>query len=127
MTASRNLVVPRILAVLGAAAAALAVWAVVHVLAGVALASTSGEVTAVSVIVAALVAGLAGWGLLAVLERVTERPRAIWTWIAAVFLVLSLARPLTMGTTGAAKASLAALHVVTAAVLIVLLPRRRTR
>ena len=65
--------------------------------------------------------------ILAVLERVTERPRAIWTWIAAVFLIMSLAGPLTMGTTGAAKASLAALHVVTAAVLIVLLPRRRTR
>ncbi|MEU4225168.1 DUF6069 family protein [Nonomuraea sp. NPDC026600] len=117
--------VPRLLAVLGAIAAALAVWAVAHLLGGVALVSTSGEVTAGSVIVAALVAGLAGWGLLAVLERVTAHSRTVWTWIAAVFLVVSLAGPLTMGTTGAAKATLAALHVVTAAVLIGLLPRWR--
>ncbi|MFD1539053.1 DUF6069 family protein [Nonomuraea guangzhouensis] len=117
--------VPRLLAVFGAVAAALAVWAVVHLLGGVALVSTSGEVTAGSVIVAALVAGLTGWGLLAVLERVMARSRTVWTWIAGVFLVVSLAGPLTMGTTGAAKATLAALHVVTGAVLIGLLPRRR--
>ncbi|MEV0352106.1 DUF6069 family protein [Nonomuraea sp. NPDC050680] len=117
--------VPRLLTVIGAVAAALAVWAVVHLLGGVALVSTSGEVTAGAVIVAALVVGLAGWGLLAVLERVTARSRTVWTWIAAVFLVVSLAGPLTMGTTGAAKATLAALHVVTAVVLIGLLPRWR--
>lgn len=118
--------IPRLLTVLVATIAALLVWAVAAPLAGVALTVDSGEVvTAGSVIAAALVAGLAGWGLLAVLERTTARSRVVWTWIAGIFLLLSLAGPITLATTGTATAVLASMHLATGAVLITLLPRRR--
>ena len=41
-----------------------------------------------------LVTALAGWGLLALLERFTARPRTIWTAIAVLVGLLSLAGPL---------------------------------
>lgn len=116
---------PRLLTVLAATIAALLLWAIVVPLAGVKLTVDSGEVTPGSVIAAALVAGLAGWGLLAVLERVTARPVILWTWIAGVFLLLSLVGPLTLATTGTSTAVLASMHVTTGAVLITLLPRQR--
>src|SRR5689334_6042682 len=48
----------------------------------------------VAVIVTALVAGLAGWGLLAILERLTTHARTIWTVLAFVVLAVSLLGPL---------------------------------
>jgi hypothetical protein len=70
-----------------------------------------------------LVAALAGWGLLALLERFTARPRTIWTAIAVLVGLLSLAGPLsTLASTTAANAlALALMHLAVAAVLIPIL------
>lgn len=119
----------RLAAVLAASAAAAALWWITGPVAGVDVAVDTGggatPVGPVAVVVAALLAGLAGWGLLAVLERTTRRPRAAWTATATVVLAGSLAGPLTAGASGpAGTLTLVGLHVVTGAVLIALLPRR---
>jgi Family of unknown function (DUF6069) len=69
-----------------------------------------------------LVAALAGWALLALLERFTARARTIWTAIALLVALLSLAGPLSiLATTEANVLALALMHVVVAAVLIPIL------
>lgn len=78
----------------------------------------------VAVVIAALVAGLAGVGSLRLLERWTSRPLTIWTVAAAVILILSLLGPLG-ATSAAAAGSLLALHGVVAAPLIVAVHRSR--
>lgn len=112
----------RIAAVAGATVAALAVWTIASPLAGVNLEVRSGDTTqavgAGPVIGVSLLASLLGWGLLALLEKRTARARGIWTVIAVAVLVLSLGGPLSSGVTGAAKVTLALLHVAVAAVLI---------
>ncbi|MHA6783282.1 DUF6069 family protein [Pseudonocardia saturnea] len=120
----------RLLAVLGAVASAAGVWWITGPLAGIAVTVTTGggpsPVGPAAVVAAALVASLAGWGLLAVLERTTRRPRAIWTRTAAVVLAVSLAGPLSSSTSGAAGTlTLVAMHLTTGTVLIGLLPARR--
>jgi hypothetical protein len=118
------------LAVAASVAVALAAWTVAGPLAGVRLAVRAGsdtrQIGPVPVIVASLLAGLAGWALLAMLERVGRRPRGLWTAIAVVALVLSLAGPLG-GVTTAAKVALACMHVATAGALIPLLARTAGR
>ncbi|GIH17926.1 DUF6069 family protein [Rugosimonospora africana] len=120
----------RPLAVAATVAATLAVWAVADPLAGVRLAVRSGDSTRIvgpaSVAVVGLVVGLAAWGLLALLERVSRRARGIWTGIALAVFVVSLAGPLG-GATTAATVSLACLHLAAAAVLIPLLARTAGR
>ncbi|MFC7533147.1 DUF6069 family protein [Actinoplanes sp. GCM10030250] len=112
------------LAVTGAAvAAAEAAYLVIHYGAGVDLALHSGTtVGAASVAVAALVAALAGWALLAVLERFTKRARTVWTVVAAVVYGLSLLGPVDAVSTSAVV-GLDILHAVVAVVLIGALPR----
>jgi len=126
--AGRRTVPRRALTVAGATAAALVVWALAGPVAGIDLAARSagstrtvgpGAIAAVS-----LVAGLAAWALLALMERLTRRPGRVWTIIAAVVLVLSLPGPLG-GVGAAARAVLAGLHLAVAAVLIPGLPARR--
>ena len=87
-------------------------------------------ITPVLVAVTSLAASLAGWALLAVLERFTARARTIWTATALVFALLSLAGPLSaLPSTSAADAlALAFMHVAVAVVLVPILagtsPRR---
>ncbi len=104
-----------------AIAAACGTFALLR-LAGVDLAVRAGaaeqRVTLPSVVLAATVAALAGWALLAVLERLTARARTWWTVIAtAVFLLSLLAGP-PGGITAGAVAGLALLHLTVAVVLI---------
>ncbi len=103
--------------------AALGTWALAVPLGGVDLAVRQGGATQHvgpgSVAVASVVAGLAGWGLLALLERFTRRPRRIWTIVAVVTLLLSLVLGPLGGIGTAAMATLAALHVVVAASLLI--------
>jgi putative effector of murein hydrolase len=113
----------RALAVAGAAAAALAVWAVAVPLLGAQLIVRFGGGAAQSVGVdyvvgAGVVGSLAGWGLLALLERHTPRARDLWTGAAVVALLVSLALPLSFGTTAATRVALALMHVAVASVLI---------
>jgi Family of unknown function (DUF6069) len=115
-------------AVLGATAAAVAIW-VVATLAGADLTVSFGpgqpiqKVTVVNVVVAALVGSLAGWGLLALLRRFTANARAIWTVTAIVAALLSLAGPLSAIASAGTKAWLVAMHLAVATVLIVVLRR----
>lgn len=124
----------RVVAVVAAVAAALAVWAVLGALAGVDLVVRADprsvatlQVGPVAVFATSLVAALAGWAFLAVLERRISRARSVWTAVALVVLALSLAGPLTAGATVAAKLALAAVHLVVAAVLVPLLRRTAVR
>ncbi|GAA4508852.1 MULTISPECIES: DUF6069 family protein [Nonomuraea] len=104
-----------------AVAATLAVWLVAVPIAGVDLAARGGAGTIavgpVAVVIATAVAGLAGWALLAVLERLTRRARAIWTAVAAAVLVLSLLGPLG-GVNAGSQLTLALMHLAAGAVII---------
>lgn len=117
-----ELKVARAVAVAGAAAAALAVWAIAVPLLGVELqvvpgSDQPGAVGAAHVAISALLAGLAGWGSLALLERVTARARRIWTVLGIVVLAASLAGP-QAGVSTAATVTLAAMHLAVGGVLI---------
>jgi ribose/xylose/arabinose/galactoside ABC-type transport system permease subunit len=118
----------RALTVAGAAAAALAVWASTRSIGGTELAVRSGdsvrEIGPAAVVLTALLAGLAGWGLLAWFERAIRRPYRAWRLVAVAVFVVSLAGPLG-GTGTGARLALAAMHLVVAAVLVVGLPARR--
>ena len=115
-------------AVLGATAAAVAIWAVATA-AGADLTVSFGagqpiqKVTVVNVIVAALVGSLAGWGLLALLRRFVANARAVWTIIAIVIAVFSLGGPLSAIASTGTKVALAAMHLAVATVVIVVLRR----
>ncbi|NMH98323.1 hypothetical protein HF526_13520 [Pseudonocardia sp. K10HN5] len=115
----------RALVVAAAPVAALAVWALAGPVAGVDLDVVAGgairSVGAAAVAGSALLAGLAGWALLALLERTVDRPRRIWTVVAVGLLVVSLLSPLSAALTLAAGIALAAMHLATGAVLIPLL------
>ncbi len=90
----------RALAVAGACAARILVWVIAGPLAGGSLLVHLGPGTAVrqvgaaEVILVSILAGLAGWGLLAVLERFTARAGRTWTVLSLAVLVISLAGPL---------------------------------
>jgi hypothetical protein len=117
----------RVLGLLAATAATLAVWLIADPLAGVNLTARTGAGTVPigppPVVVVTLLAGLAGWGLLAVLERYTRRPARTWTIIALAVLIMSLAGPLGNGVGTASKLVLASMHLVAGAVLIPVLAR----
>ena len=79
----------RALAVIAATLAALTVWLITDPLLGIDLTGTTAPgsqqlqpITPAMVAGASLVTGLAGWGLLALLERFTARARTTWTAIA---------------------------------------------
>jgi hypothetical protein len=114
--------------VLGATAAAVAIW-VVATLAGAELTVSFGagqptlNVGVLNVVVAALVGSLAGWGLLALLRRFTINARAIWTVIAIIFAGISLGGPLSAIASVGTKVALCAMHLTVATVTIVGLRR----
>ncbi|MFJ1541311.1 DUF6069 family protein [Micromonospora chalcea] len=112
----------RLLTVFAATAAALLGWVVAVPLAGVELTARVGSdvqrVTPAAVAVSTLLAGLAGWALLALLERLTARARTVWTVVAALVLLVSLLGPLGGGVGQAATLTLVAFHLVAGTVLI---------
>ncbi len=106
----------------GAAAAAIA-WVIEVPLLGVRLSIRFGAmhpqvIAPGQIIGAALVAGLAGWLALAVLDRRARRPRTAWTVTAVAVLAVSLALPLVAATTTAAAAGLVVLHLTVGASVI---------
>jgi Family of unknown function (DUF6069) len=119
----------RALAVVAAALAALTVWLITDPLLGIDLTGTTAPgsqqlrpITPAMVAGASLVTGLAGWALLALLERFTARARTIWTAIALLVALLSLAGPLSiLATTEANVLALTLMHLAVAAVLIPIL------
>ncbi|HZM76240.1 MAG TPA: DUF6069 family protein [Candidatus Limnocylindrales bacterium] len=126
----RNTRIQRVAAVGGATVAALVAWTFIHVVSDVDLAVQSGDsvthVGAAAVAATAIFVGLAGWALLALLERYTTRPRPIWIGVAVAVFLLSLLGPLG-GVNAAAIGSLSALHAVVAAALIAGLSRTARR
>jgi hypothetical protein len=116
----------RLLTIGLAALAGLTTWFLLAETAGLDLVARTGtstsRISAVSVAVVALLAGFAGWGLLALLERVSGRARPIWTMIAGGVLLISLLGPLG-GVGAAAVLGLLCLHLVVGLVLIAGLPR----
>ena len=74
--------------------------------------------------VASVVAGLAAWLALALLERLTRHARAAWVALATLVLAASLGAPLSgRGIDGGSRLVLALLHLTVGALLIVLLAR----
>lgn len=126
-TAQGGRVRSRLLAVAGAVAAAVAIWVIAVPVFGLELVAPPGPdetapqaVPFVAVVMASLVASLAGWALLAVLERFLSRARTVWTVVASIVMVLSLAGPL-LGDAGvpvACRITLALMHLSVGAVLI---------
>jgi hypothetical protein len=113
--------------VLGATAAPAAIWTVATMV-GVELTARFGsgqpiDITVISVVVAALLASLAGWGLLGLLRRFTAKARTVWTVTAVVAALLSLAGPLSATASAGTKVSLVAMHLAAATVLIAVLRR----
>lgn len=129
-TASPTRLRARLLAVGAAVLTGVVVWVIAVPLLDVTLTATRGgndsqvnEVGVVAIGVTGLVAGLAAWGLLALLEKFTAKARTVWTVIAGIVLLLSLAGPLSGGTSTGAKVALLAMHVAVGGVLILLLRR----
>ncbi|MFE9813982.1 DUF6069 family protein [Streptomyces sp. NPDC005773] len=99
------------------------VWLVTDPLLGHRLRMADGDqtldISAAPVAVVALLASLAGWGLLAALERFTAgRARTIWIWVAGAVLVVSFLPFIGDTMNGGTRASLALMHLAVAAVLI---------
>jgi hypothetical protein len=117
----------RALAVVAAAGATFIVWTLAGPLAGVDLVVDTGSgrtaVTAAAVVIVTMVAGLAAWGLLALVERFTPRAAMIWSWIAGAVLVVSLLGPFGSAVGTGATAALVARHLVAGAVLIPIMAR----
>jgi hypothetical protein len=119
----------RALAVIAATLAALAVWVITDPLLGIDLTGTTRPgsqqlqpITPALVAGASLAVALAGWALLALLERFTARARTIWTAVALLVALLSLAGPLSiLASTEANVLALALMHLAVAAVLIPIL------
>ena len=99
--------------VVGASVAALLIWFVNEPL----------FVSPAAVVLTSLLAGLAGWGLLALLELLTRRPRRIWLAVAVPVLLVSLLGPLTADAPPSAIAALLAMHSSVGAILIAGLSR----
>ncbi|SIR30272.1 hypothetical protein SAMN05444858_108102 [Micromonospora avicenniae] len=119
----------RAITVAAGAASALLLWVVNDPWAGNDLAVRQGDTTMhigpVAVVVAALIAGLAAWGLLALLERTVGHPVRTFRIIALTVLVLSLAGPLGSGIGISSRLALLAMHLTVGAALILGLPGRR--
>jgi hypothetical protein len=120
----------RPLAVALAVLAALAVWGVSELVFGVNVRQPAfgtgvpQDLTAGPVVITSVVAGLAAWLALAVLERLTRRARAAWVTLATLVLVVSLGAPLSgRGIDGRSRLVLTLLHLTVGALLIVLLAR----
>ncbi|TDC52026.1 hypothetical protein E1212_10500 [Jiangella ureilytica] len=130
ITTSRPVRQRGVLAVAGAMAAAAVPWVVAEI-AGTDLEVTTGgwtmDVGLPLVLGAALVVSLAGWGLLALLQRRRPDARRVWTIVAVTVLLLSLMGPLTADATTAARVYLAHMHLAVGLVLIPGLRRAAAR
>lgn len=91
-------------------------WVLVTRLAGVNLTvkfphSSPSAVAFGAVVAAAATTTMAGWVLLAVLERFVPRPLVTWRWLAAAVVLLSLGLPVAFATTFAAATGLIVIHL----------------
>ncbi len=117
----------RIVTILVAPVAAMLIWLVQGPHLMVRTGEGVTEVSPAAVIATSLAAGIAGWLVLAVLERYSARPRRNWTVIATAVLVLSLLGPILSAVTVATAGALIAMHAVVGTILISGLSRRARR
>ena len=110
--------------------AALAVWGISELVVGIDVRQpTFGtgvpqDLTAGPIVIASLLAGLAAWLALAMLERITHHARAAWVALATLVLAASLGAPLSgRGIDGGSRLVLTLLHLTVGALLIILLAR----
>jgi hypothetical protein len=107
---------------LAATAAALAVWALAVPAAGLDLTAGSGPAAATvgpgSVVGVTLLAGGAGWALLAFLDRRLRHGRRVWRIAASAVLALSLLGPLSVGASGGVLLTLMAMHLAAGTTII---------
>jgi Family of unknown function (DUF6069) len=112
----------RALIAFAAMLAPVLVWVVARIAGADLSVALSGQppmpITLPAVIITALLAALAGWALLAVLERFTGRARLLWTAVAALVLLVSLSGPLTVAASGGTKLTLVLMHLAVGVVLI---------
>lgn len=117
----------RWLTVLVAMSAASLLYAIAGPLLGINLEVRAGTgvqtVEGLAVVMSSLLIGLAGWGLLTLLRKVTPKGTTVWRVLASVLLVVSLLGPLG-ATSVAAGAVLLAMHLVVGGLLLWGLPRR---
>jgi hypothetical protein len=121
----------RAITVAAGAAGALLIWAVNDPWSGTDLTVRQGGTTThigpFAVVATALIAGVAAWSLLALLERTTRRPARTFRIIALIVLSLSLAGPLGSGIGTNSQIALLGMHMTVGAALIIGLPGRRDR
>jgi hypothetical protein len=110
--------------------AALAVWGVSELVFGIDVRQPAfgpgvpQDLTAGPIVLASVVAGLAAWLTLAVLERLTRHARAAWVTLATLVLAASLGAPLSgRGIDEQSRLVLALLHLTVGTLLIILLAR----
>lgn len=109
------------LAVAGATVAAALPWVAAEIAGAELEVTTAGwtiDVGLPLVLAATLVMSLAGWGLLALLQRRSGDARRTWTIVAVTVLVLSTLGPLTAEATTETRLYLVLMHVAVGAVLI---------
>jgi Kef-type K+ transport system membrane component KefB len=121
----------RAFVVVGATAAAAAVWLAARA-AGTDFRVSLGAQPAMTiglplVLVTAFAVSLAGWAALAVLERWARRGRIWWRGLASAVLLASFGPVLSAQTDDGTRLALALMHVAVAAVLIPVLPRLLAR
>ncbi|CCH17960.1 DUF6069 family protein [Micromonospora lupini] len=111
----------RSIALAVAVLAAVVVWLIATV-AGASLTVDQGagpqDVTVLAVIVTSALAALLGWGLLAVLERLSAHATTIWTAIAVAVLVLSLVPASLVDASAGTRVALVLMHLAVGAVVI---------
>ena len=107
----------RVAAIVRAVTATLGIWAISVFIGRVDLAVDGKAIGPVAVVVVTLLAGLAGWGLLALLERRTARAWPIWRTIAIIVLVLSMLGPIGADTS-LGRTTLSVMHVFAGAIVI---------
>lgn len=116
----------RAITVAAGAAGALLLWVVSGPWGGIELAVRQGDgarhIGPAVVVVTALIAGLAGWGVLALLERTIGRPVRIYRIIASIVLIFSLAGPVGSGVDTSSRLVLLGMHLTVGAALIIGLP-----
>lgn len=124
-------VAQRSAAVLAGTIVSLVIWTVHGPIFGgdltVRIAGEIEPVGPVAVIAVSLLAGLAAWALLAVMERRLAQPRKVWTATSVAVLVLSLSGPLVNATDVDTIGPLLAMHATTGSALIIGLLRSRPR
>jgi hypothetical protein len=121
----------RALAIVAAAGATFTGWSIAHSVAGADLVVATGSgrstVTPAAVVLATVLAGLAAWGLLALVERWTPRAAAVWSRIACAVLAISLLGPIGAAVGTGATVALVAMHLAAGAVLIPIMARSSVR